>query len=313
MTKNAAMQDIAHEIGMHEKNQDLKLEQLRSNEKTAELYTENELRTGDYIILCFIATQIIVLYAHTVTWLWERWTLSVWQHAHGLLILPVVGYLVWDELRRIRHLPRSASLSGLVVLIPALILHMLDTGIHTQLLSAIAFVLALPGFSLLFLGVQRTKRILFPLIFLAFTLPIPLAFTEHVHLALRQFTVASTAFIVPKFGIPLITEATTLYIPNGSLQVADACSGFSTLYASVTIACLIAYMNPDWHRRILVLLAAAPVAIAANIVRVILLILLVQWKGIGILDTSWHIVSGWLTFVLALPSIFWLGYMPKKK
>lgn len=264
------------------------------------------------ILMWFIGLQLMVLFAPTVAWLWDRWTLSVWQHAHGLLILPIVGYLVWKKLREVRHLPQSSSAWGFVILIPALALHMLDTGIHTQLLSAAAFMLALPGLSLLFLGFQRTKEILFPLIFLVFTLPIPLAFTEQLHLVLRKVATVSTAFIIPQFGIPLFTEGTVLYIPNGTLYVSDACSGFSTLYAAVAIACLTAYTCPDWRRRILVLLVAAPIAIAANIVRVVLLVLLVHWKGIDILGTSWHIISGLFTFVLALPVIFWLGHVPKK-
>lgn len=263
-------------------------------------------------LMWFVGLQLMVLFAPTVVWLWDRWTLSVWQHAHGLLILPIVGYLVWKKLREVRYLPLSSSAWGFVILIPALALHILDTGMHTQLLSAAAFMLALPGLSLLFLGFQRTKEILFPLIFLVFTLPIPLAFTEQLHLVLRKVAVVSTAFIIPQFGILLFTEGFALYIPNGTLYVSDACSGFSTLYAAVAIACLTAYMCPDWRRRILVLLAAAPIAIAANIVRVVLLVVLVHWKGIDILGTSWHIISGLFTFVLALPVIFWLGHVPKK-
>lgn len=264
------------------------------------------------VLLWFVGIQLMVLYAPTVVWLWERWTLSIWQHAHGLLILPVVGYLVWKGLKKVRHLPSSSSAWGFVILIPALALHILDTGMHTQLLAAAALVIALPGLFLLFVGFQRTKEILFPLIFLVFTLPIPLAFTEQLHLALRKVATISTAFIIPQFGIPLFSEGTFLYIPNGTLYVSDACSGFSTLYAAVAIACLTAYICPDWRRRILVLLAAAPIAIAANIVRVVLLVLLVHWKGIDILSTSWHIISGLFTFALALPVIFWLGHVPEK-
>ena len=275
--------------------------------------TTYPINKWNLLLLCVVSAQLVLLYAPTVVWLWDRWTISIWHHAHGLLILPVVGYLVWKELSKVRHLPTSSSALGFAILIPALALQMLDSGMNTQLLSAAAFMLALPGLSLLFLGIQRTKSILFPLVFLIFTLTIPLAFTEQFHLMLRGIALVSTAFIIPLFGIPLITEGMTLHTINGALQVADACSGFSTLYAAVAIACLTAYMCPEKHRRVIVLLAAAPVAIAANIVRVALLVLLVHWKGIDILGTSWHITSGLFTFALALPVIFWLGHVPKKE
>jgi exosortase len=263
-------------------------------------------------LLCIIAALLITLYAPTISWLWDRWTLSVWHHAHGLLILPVVGYLAWNELKKVRHLPRSSNAMGFIILVPALILHMLDAGMHTQLLSAAALVMALPGLSLLLLGLQRTKEIIFPLLFLAFTLPIPLAFTEHLHMTLRKIATASVSHIIPLFSIPLVVDGTALYIPNGVLQVADACSGFSTLYATVAIACLTAYMSSYMNRRVLVLLLAVPIAITANIIRVTLLVLLVHWTGMEVLGTSLHTISGLFTFVLALPLVFWIGFRRRK-
>lgn len=262
------------------------------------------------LLLGLVAALLIGLYAPTAAWLWGRWTISVWQHAHGLLILAFVVYLVRKEFMRQHGLPVDPSPWGFVFLVPALALHALDAGIHTQLLSASALILSLPGLSLLFLGVQRTRTILFPLVFLLFTLPIPLALTENLHLILRKIATISSAAIIPRFGIPLYVEGTELHIPAGTLQVADACSGFSTLYAAVAVACLVAYTCPDSRRRLLVLLVAVPVAIAANIIRVILLVLLVHWQGIEVLDTSWHTISGLFTFALALPVIFWLGQAP---
>jgi exosortase/archaeosortase family protein len=58
---------------------------------------------------------------------------------------------------------------------------------------------------------------------------------------------------------------------------------------------------------VLVLLGAAPIAVASNVVRVILLVLLVAWRGPEILETFVHPLSGIMTFALALPLIFWLG------
>ena len=239
--------------------------------------------------------------------------MSVWHNAHGALIAAVIAYLVWRELSSKTRLPRASSAWGFVFLVPALLLHALDAGMHTQLLSALSLVVALPGLALLFIGVERTRSIAFLLFFLVFTLPIPLAATEQVHLLLRHVATAATALVIPWFGIPLFAEGTRLQIPNGTLQVADACSGFSTLYAAVAVACLTAYFCPSPRRRLMVLLLAAPIAILANILRVILLTLLVHWFGIEILGTSLHTISGLFTFVLALPIIFWLGTAPPRK
>ena len=250
---------------------------------------------------------LVAVFGPTLVWLWGRWTLSVWHNAHGLLILPVVAYFVREELKAKRHLPRSSSALGFLILVPALALRALDAGMHTELLSAAALVMALPGLSLLTLGLERTKAILVPLVFLTLALPIPLSFTESIHLALRHVATGATATVVPLLGVPVFVEGTTLHTAQGALQVADACSGFSTLYAAVAVALLTAYQSASPARRVLVLLGAAPIAIASNILRVVILVLLVVWQGGEILDTFIHPLSGIMTFALSLPLIFWLG------
>lgn len=254
-----------------------------------------------------IGLLALALFFPTLHWLFERWTMSVWQNAHGLLLSLVVIYLVRKELIAHRDLPISSSPWGFAILIPALGLHMIDAGMHSQLLSALAFIFALPGLALLFLGPARTRAILFPLSFMLFTLPIPLTFTEGIHMVLRQIATFGTGIIVPALNIPIYIEGTTLHTARGELIVADACSGFSTLYASIAIALLIAYRCQSTKRRILVLLIAAPLAIAANVIRVSLLVALVAWQGIEILGTSWHTISGLFTFALVLPVLFWIG------
>ena len=266
-----------------------------------------QLGGRDRLLLILVAGTLVLLYAPTVRWLLDRWTMSVWHNGHGLLIPPVVAYYAYQELRDVRHLPASASAWGFVLLGAALLLHVFDVGMHTQLLSAFSIVVALPGLSLLFLGPERTRQILVPLAFLLFMLPIPLGFTEHIHLWLRQLATNAAVSVLPWLGVPAHAEDTVLYMPNSGLLVADACSGFSTLYAAIAIACLAAYTTFGWQRRVLVLALAVPLAVGANILRVALLGLLVYWRGTYVLETWIHSASGVLTFALALPPVLWLG------
>ena len=271
---------------------------------------QNVLRTSPKKyspVVVLVGIELLILFAPTIYWLFERWTLSVWHNAHGLLIVSVAIYYAWLELRESSHFPVNSSSWGFVFLIPALLLVVLDTGMHTQLLSAFALFLSLPGLSLLFLGAHRTKAISFFLCMLFLSLPIPLMVTNSLHLVLREVAAHSTAWIIPQLGIPLFMEGTALHISNGTLQVADACSGFSTLYAAIAVACITAYFCSNAHRRILIMLVAAPIAIVSNILRVVLLVLLVNSFGVEILDTSLHTISGLFTFALTLPIIFWLG------
>lgn len=258
-------------------------------------------------LLLLIAVELVVLFAPTVVWLVDRWTLSVWHNAHGMFVPPLAAWLAWQELKAHPNVPVGSSRWGYALLIPALALHALDAGMHTQLLSAVALFVSIAGLSLLTLGTARTRLIAFPLAFLAFAIPIPLALTEPLHLLLRHIAAAGTGALLPVFGVSVFREGTVLHTIDGPVTIVDACSGFSTLYASVAVASLAAYSATGWGRRALVFLAVAPIAIGANLLRVLVLTLLVVWYGWGVLDTFIHPLSGMITFALALPLIFWLG------
>lgn len=258
-------------------------------------------------LLLLIAAELVLLFAPTTLWLVGRWTISVWHNAHGMFVPLVSAWLARQELKRRPDLPKASSAWGFAFLVPALVLHAIDAGLHTQLLSAAALLLAVPGLALLLIGAPRTWAIAFPIAFLLFALPIPLAFTEPVHLLLRTMIAGLTADVLPLLGVDVYLEDTTLHMTTGVVSVGDACSGFSTLYAAITFAALLAYMATSWRRRLLVLGAAVPVAIAANLLRVIALALMVAWGHAWLLDTFVHPLSGMLTFALALPVLLWLS------
>jgi exosortase len=276
----------------------------QSDKKEEDFETQNQWLLGVIILL------LLILYMPTLQWLWVRWTMSVWQNGHGILVFALVIYFIWKELQKLKHLPASSNSWGYIILIPSLLLYMLDTGINTQLLSSFAMFSSLIGLSLLFLGAVKTKIILFPLLTMLLTLPIPLVFTETMHLMLRHIATKSVAFILSQMGIPVFTSGTILEIEGGTLMVADACSGFATLYAALTIAILTAYFCTSTKRRLILLLIAAPLAIGVNIIRVLVLALLVNYYGLNILATSAHELSGLLTFMVALPIIFIIGKNP---
>lgn len=259
------------------------------------------------------AALLLLVYAPTIVWLFGRWTMSVWHNAHGLFIPPLVAWLVAQALKRYKGAPAVGSAWGFAFLVPALCLHVIDTGMQTQLLSAGSIVLALPGLSLLLLGRPRTRAIAFPLLFMAFALPIPLAATERLHLVLRHLTTALVAPTLSALGVSVYSEGTSLHLANASVQIADACSGFSTLYAAIAFAVLLAYFSTSPLRRSLVLLLAVPLAVLSNVTRMVLLLLLVVWQGPWVLDTVLHPLSGMLTFALVLPVLMRVGAEPARQ
>ncbi|MFQ5561073.1 MAG: exosortase/archaeosortase family protein [Nitrospinota bacterium] len=271
----------------------------------------NTIRSGiplgarEKFFLLVVLSELLFLYAPTMLWLISRWTTSVWQNMHGIFLPPLFLYLIWEKFHgKGNSLSRQSSPLGFFFLVPALLILSLDAAMKTQILSAVSLFIAIPGLFLLFLGKERTKAVIFPLLLLGFMLPVPLAAIEQLNLLLRKITTFGISFLFPAFQIPFFVEGTTIFIPGEEILVGDACSGFSTLYAMIVVAFVISHWCREFKKRVAVLVLSAPVAIFANILRTTSLVLLVHWKGAEILNTFIHPLSGIIMFMFGLAVIF---------
>lgn len=249
----------------------------------------------------------LAAFAQTFVWLWERWTASVYLNAHGLLVPMVIAWLVWEDLRRnpVRE-PRSSAL-GFVLLVPGLVMLALDSVIHSDLLAAVGLVVALPGLSLLVFGLERTRALAFPIALLPLMLPLPYAWLSPLHYGLRVVTAHGAKVLLELSGRPTLLEGTTLRVPLAEVEVADACSGYSALFAAVVLALVLCYLGRSWPRRVLLLVAAPVVALFGNVLRAVWLVLAIERMGPGVLETPVHQGSGMVAFAGTLIVLFLLA------
>jgi exosortase len=247
---------------------------------------------------------LIAAFGPTFAWLWERWTRSVMDNGHGMFMPLVAAYLVREQLRSDPISGPRSSAAGFAFVIAGLAMLVLDTVIRSELLGAAGLVVVLPGLSLLLLGAQRTRLIALPLLIAAMMLPVPAGFVAKLHLVLRHVTAAAVEQIVPLFGPAIAREGTLLYLPKTLVSVADACSGFGTLYASVATTLILAQLVRTRARRIALFAACLPVALITNWIRVSALVLIAHYWGPEWLHTKMHEGTGFATFVVALAVLF---------
>jgi drug/metabolite transporter superfamily protein YnfA len=110
----------------------------------------------------------ILVFAPTIYWLWQRWTMDIWHNVHGMFIPFVAAYFIYKVLRSDPIVDVEQSAWGFLFLILGLGMIVLDSAIRTQLLSAFGMVVCLPGLSLLLLGSRRTRALAFVLGFVLF-------------------------------------------------------------------------------------------------------------------------------------------------
>jgi exosortase len=253
------------------------------------------------------AAILLILFGPTIHWLWTRWTISVWSNAHGLFVPFLVAYLFQDILRHDTSDEPEASPLGFLFLGAGLSCLVADSIIGTELLAAFGMIVCLPGLSLLLLGRRRTAVLKFPLLLAFFMLPIPAAAVARVHLVLRDLSARGAEQIVSLFGLPVVREGTVLSLPTGDIAIADACSGFSTLYAAVTLSLVLAYWQDSSPRRWIIVASAVPLSIFFNMLRCAGLAGLVSSQGMWTLQTQLHVLSGMISFAAVLLILMWIS------
>jgi exosortase len=91
------------------------------------------------------------------------------------------------------------------------------------------------------------------------------------------------------------------------LEVAEACSGIRSLLSLVTLAIIYGYiMETRIWIRVVLALAAVPIAVFANSLRIFGTGLLVQYWDPDKAEGFFHLFSGWLIFVVSLGMLFLL-------
>ncbi|MFQ3664715.1 MAG: archaeosortase/exosortase family protein, partial [Sphingomonadaceae bacterium] len=107
-------------------------------------------------------------------------------------------------------------------------------------------------------------------------------------------------------GYPIVQVGVTLYIAQYQLLVEDACAGLNSIISLTAIGLFYIYLfhNASWRYALLLTALVLPIAIAANVVRVIILVLITYYLGDELAQGYLHDFAGIVTFVSALLFIF---------
>lgn len=267
------------------------------------------------IPLFIAAAAFLCLYLPTIVWLYHRWMMGVWFHSHGVLIPIISGLLIWKTVKSRQPPIRADSCwLGLSLMLPAVLLHILDTVLWTQILSAVSLVPAIIGLSFLLFGRLATQSILFPLLLLFLMIPVPSVAIQPIILFLRNLSAYGVSLILPIMGVPFLKTGTLFELHNATVNIDNPCSGFATLSATLAFTIVAIYLWPlGMLRSSALVLIAVPVAIVANIFRNLILFVLVINSGPEVLDTILHSLSGYAMYIIAISLQGWLLFKFRKK
>jgi len=228
------------------------------------------------------------------------------EYAHGPLVLAIFALLVWrDRAALVAGSPARAPVAGALLLACGLILYVAGRALGIALFEMGSHLPVLAGLLLLTRGWSGIRRFGFALVFLAFAVPLPGFVLTAASAPLKEFVSGAVAFLLTVLGYPVVREGVTLTVGSHEMLVADACSGMASLMSLAAIVLLYAHLTGGAlrTRAALLMAAVAPVAIAANVLRVLVLALVAYHYGDDAAQGMVHQAAGLGVFVVALAMV----------
>jgi exosortase len=222
------------------------------------------------------------------------------NYSHAFLVPFFSGFLIWQRRKELAALTAQGSWIGLPVLLAGIAALLLgDLGGETFLMRS-SLIVVLAGLILFHLGRAIFQELAFPLLFLLFTVPLPVIVFNAVAFPLQNFAAQNAARTLDLFGVPVLLDGNVIHLSRITLGVSEACSGIRSLVSLLAVAIAWAYLSlPGIWAMVALAASTVPIAVLANAGRVVATGLVAQWFGVEYAEGLFHSFSGWVIFLVA--------------
>ena len=227
--------------------------------------------------------------------------------AHGPIVLATGLWLAWrqSELLKKDGQPGAPWLTalGLALSLP---LYVFGRAYEFMVLEVAGLYGVCLSFLHAYVGVRVMLKNWFPILYLGFVVPLPGWVIDTLTAPLKEFVSYAATTILQAAGLPIIREGVTLQVAQYQLLVEDACSGMNSLIGLIAISLFYIYLarNASWRYSIFLVSLVIPIAIVANIIRIVILVLLTYFLGDGVAQSFLHVTAGLFLFAIALLLVF---------
>ncbi len=239
----------------------------------------------------------------------EVWEVVDYQ-AHGFLVGPVAAAMAWSRRESFAAASAPGAGLGLVLLVAALLAYVAGVMAEVLSLQGVALPLALTGLVLWRRGGAALRVLAFPIAYLLFMVPVPPQWLTPLVTKLQAFVTNAAMTVLRPLDVPVLQEGNVLVLPEGSLFVAEACSGITSIVTLLPVAALLIFLAPTTRRQSIgLLLAVVPIAMFWNLVRV--LVTVAATRQVGVVQAtsgSLHDTAGMLTFVAGCVTLLLVSF-----
>lgn len=223
---------------------------------------------------------------------WERQP----DYSHGYLVLPMALVILWLRRERFPGFTGRLHWAGLALIV---------LSIAVRVGGAIMFLTPIDGWSIVvwvagavwFLFGPAVFRWALPSIFfLFFMVPLPFRMETWLSVPLQKTATAVSCWTLQLLGQPAISEGNTIFIGEHQMFVEEACSGLRIFVAIFALAYVyLVLVQRRWWQRLLLVAAILPVALVANVTRIVATALLYQYVSS---EAGRHFSHDWAGFLM---------------
>jgi exosortase len=220
------------------------------------------------------------------------------SYSHGFLILPISAWLALRYIGRVGLPSQGQAGLGATGILLGCLFHLAAVVAGSLLIEFVGLALVLRGLAVTAGGRDWARGLAFPILFLFFMFPLPQTWTGAAAVWLQDWVSRISGDLLDLF-IVCYRRGNSLFLPGlrDPLVVAEECSGLRQIVAFLALGALVGHlMNKGVVFQLLLIVAAVPVAIVANVCRILLMAFGAKWFG-----TSW--LSGWMHDVPALVTL----------
>jgi exosortase len=207
---------------------------------------------------------------------------------------------------------QTGNISGLPLLIFGMIIFVLATAAAEYFTLRLSLVLTLYGLVWYLLGRRFALGAWFEFAFLLFMIPWPYVVYFAATFPMQLFATKVTVGILNLIGMSAIQQGNMIHLPGYSLEVAEACSGLRSLISLLALGAVYArFTQKGLPRQIILFLSTIPIAIAANIFRILFTAVGAYTVSRELAEDFLHELSGMMVFVVAFIMLFVFGAILK--
>jgi exosortase len=232
------------------------------------------------------------------------------DYTHAYFILPVSLWLVWrkrSQLKELLHTQHAQparsgfNLLGFFIFLLGMSIFILKSRYGGISLATFSLIPFLYGLIIYLYGINTAKALSFPIFYLLFMVPPPIAILDSITLPMRHWVSVFAESTLKFFDYPVSREGLLLSIGYHEIFIGPPCSGFRSLITMFALILIYIYISKETILKKIILASfIIPFALLGNFIRIITLCLITFYFGEEAGQGFFHNFSGIVIFLTTM-------------